>query len=81
MKVTVYTMPHCAQCDMTKKLLTRDNVVFSEVDVSTDTEAYDYITSLGYKQAPVVVVNDDLHWSGFRIDKIASLRSLNLGSN
>ncbi len=79
MSVTVYTMPDCIQCDMTKKVLTRENVEFSTVDISTNSEAYELITSLGYKQAPVVVAGES-HWSGFRLDKIASLRSINKSS-
>ena len=75
MSVTVYTMPDCVQRDMTKKVLTRENVEFSTVDISTNSEAYEFITSLGYKQAPVVVAGES-HWSGFRIDKIASLRAM-----
>ena len=76
MKVVVYTTPNCVQCDMTKKILSRDEVDFSEVDISTDSEAHDYVTSLGYKQSPVVVVNDEIHWSVFRMDKIAALRAM-----
>jgi glutaredoxin-like protein NrdH len=75
MSVTVYTMPDCVQCEMTKKVLTRDGVEFSTVDISTNSEAYELITSLGYKQAPVVIAGEN-HWSGFRIDKIASLKSI-----
>lgn len=45
------------------------------VDVSQDPEALSFIQSLGYSQAPVVVVKDDKgavvkHWSGFRPDLI-----------
>lgn len=29
---------------------------------------------LGYKEAPIVVVNDHNHWSGFRPDKILALK-------
>lgn len=75
MSVTVYTMPDCVQCEMTKKVLTRDGVEFLTVDISTNSEAYELITSLGYKQAPVVIAGEN-HWSGFRIDKIASLKSI-----
>ncbi len=75
MQVTVYTTPDCVQCDMTKKILTRENVEYTTVDLSTNAEAVELVTSLGYKQSPVVVAGEN-HWSGFRLDKIASLRSI-----
>jgi glutaredoxin-like protein NrdH len=73
MSIVLYTMPDCVQCDATKKYLDKDNVKYSVVDISTNKEAYELVSSLGYKQAPVVV-KGDVHWSGFRPDKIASLR-------
>jgi len=69
-------MPDCPQCNATKKYLDRDNIEYSTVDISTDEEAYALVSSLGYKAAPVVVAGD-AHWSGFRPDKIASLKALN----
>lgn len=42
------------------------------VDISEDAEARDYVMSLGYLQAPVVVT-PDTHWSGFRPDRIKAL--------
>jgi len=73
--VVLYTMPNCPQCNATKKYLERDRIEYSTVDISTDEKAYELVSSLGYKQAPVVVAGDT-HWSGFRPDKIASLKAL-----
>lgn len=70
--VTVYSKPICSQCDMTKRLLDREGVAYETVDVTEDHEAFQFITSLGYKQAPVVVAGDD-HWSGFQPDRILRL--------
>ena len=39
------------------------------MDLSADAEALARVKSLGYAQAPVVMVGAD-HWSGFRPDKI-----------
>lgn len=75
MKVTVYTLPDCVQCDATKKYLNKYNVEYSTVDLRTDEEASALVTSLGYKQAPVVFA-DNIHWSGFRPDKIKDLSAL-----
>lgn len=73
MQVTVYTTPSCAQCDMTKKTLTRGGVNYTVVDLSTDEKALDYVTKeLGYSAAPVVVAGEQ-HWSGFRLGAISNL--------
>jgi len=70
--VTVYTLPACVQCDSTKRLLSRNNIEYQEVDLSADSEALDMVRGLGYTAAPVVVVGED-HWSGFRPDKLSAL--------
>lgn len=80
-KVTVYsTGPSCGQCFMTKKQLEAKGIPYIEVDVTQDENkgAHEYITEdLGYSQAPVVVVDEHDHWSGFRPDHIDRLARLN----
>jgi glutaredoxin-like protein NrdH len=75
MAVTVYTLPDCIQCEMTKKLLDRSNITYSSIDMSQDEDAKKIVEDLGYKQAPVVVY-DKFNWSGFRPDKINALHLL-----
>lgn len=72
MKVTVYTKPGCVQCNATFKALDKMDATYSVIDISDDPEARDYVTSLGYKQAPVVVAGEE-HWSGFRPDRLRRL--------
>ncbi len=72
MTITVYTKPACVQCDATHKALARAGVDYQTVDLSTDTEAHNYVLALGYLQAPVVVAGND-HWSGYRPDRIKAL--------
>jgi glutaredoxin-like protein NrdH len=69
MSITIYSLPNCVQCDMTKKLFTREGVEFETIDLSTDSQAAEFVRELGYQAAPVVTV-DDRHWSGFKVDKI-----------
>lgn len=71
--VTVYTTPNCVQCEQTKKWLDRNDVKYSVVDLSKDAAAYDKVTAMGYKAAPVV---EGPHgtWSGFRLDLLAGLK-------
>lgn len=75
MTVTVYSKPNCPQCEMTKRLFDRLEVAYQSVDVTQDQEALDYILSLGYRQAPVVVAGDE-HWSGYRPDRVKTLAAL-----
>lgn len=70
--VTVYTKPNCVQCTATKRALTKAGIAFDLVDITADDAARDYVVSLGYQQAPVVVTADD-HWSGFRPERIKAL--------
>lgn len=74
MTVTVYTKPACVQCNATKKALDKAGLDYELVDISVDDTARDYVMSLGYLQAPVVVAGED-HWSGFRPDSIKALAS------
>ncbi|MFT4398093.1 glutaredoxin-like protein NrdH [Gordonia lacunae] len=70
--ITVYTKPACVQCNATYKALDKQGLAYQVVDISTDDTARDYVMSLGYLQAPVVVAGED-HWSGFRPDRVKAL--------
>lgn len=77
--VTIYTTgPQCAQCMLTKKVLTSAGIEYTDVDLTEadNAAAREYVTEdLGYSQAPVVIVDDEPqnHWSGFRNDLIRAL--------
>ena len=70
--ITVYTTgPSCMQCRLTTKALTAAGLDVEEIDVRQRPELLDYLQGdLGYTQAPVVVVDDEDHWSGFQPDQI-----------
>lgn len=75
LSITVYSKPRCPQCTATQRKLNALGAPHESVDVSEDPEALSFTQSLGYSQAPVVVVKDDKgtivrHWSGFRPDLI-----------
>lgn len=72
--VTIYTKPSCVQCTATKTKLDAKGIKWFEYDVTKIAAALEYVTEeLGYAQAPVVVVDDQNHWSGFRPDLIDKL--------
>lgn len=73
MTVTVYSQPACQPCRATKRKLDALGVDYVDIDVTQDPEARDYVLSLGYKSAPVVVAGD-WHHSGYvpdALDRIA----------
>ena len=72
MDITVYTLPGCAQCGMTKKNLEGRGIAFDAVDLSADPAAADMVRDLGYTSAPVVVAGDR-HWHGFQPARQADL--------
>lgn len=67
--IKVYTTPDCMQCDQTKKFLDRNHVPYDAVDLTTNPDAMKLVQDMGYKSAPVVIVDGD-DWSGFRFDKL-----------
>ncbi|MCR8897689.1 NrdH-redoxin [Gordonia sp. CNJ-863] len=80
MTITVYTKPACVQCHATYTALDKQGLTYQVVDISTDDDARDYVMSLGYQQAPVVVAGDT-HWSGFRPDRVKALAERDLLSS
>ncbi len=72
--VTVYTTgPACVQCTLTESLLADLDIPFVECDItrSENHDARDYVVGdLGYTRAPVVVVDEHDHWSGFQPDEL-----------
>ncbi|MCS5735796.1 glutaredoxin-like protein NrdH [Herbiconiux daphne] len=72
--VTVYSKPACVQCTATKRHLDGKGVEYQEVDLTVNSAALEYVSDdLGYVQAPVVIVDDHNHWSGYRPDLIDKL--------
>ena len=71
--IQLFTKPGCPPCKGTQKALDKAGVLYEKFDITEDPEARARVEALGYLSAPVVVVNADLHWSGFRPDRIAEL--------
>jgi glutaredoxin-like protein NrdH len=68
----VYTKPACVQCEQTKKLLDKNGVKYTVIDITQDQEAYEKVVAMGFMSAPVVISGED-SWAGFRPDKINSI--------
>lgn len=84
--ITVYVKPSgCQGCTITKKILDAAGVAYAAVDVTTDADAYSFITeTLGFQQVPVVhldgrAVKDGKGlpvsaWHGLRPDLLNQLK-------
>lgn len=72
MTITVYSKPACVQCTATTRALEARGLAYRLIDLTEDNSAMELVTSLGYRQAPVVVAGD-AHWAGFRPDMIGTL--------
>ncbi|MGY1945313.1 glutaredoxin family protein [Nocardia asiatica] len=73
--ITVYGKPGCQQCRMTTRHLDRLQVEYTYRDVTTDQDAHDIVTMLGYLTLPVVVAGD-VHWAGFRHERLDRLAEI-----
>ncbi len=74
--ITVYGRPTgCPQCDATKRHLNKQGTPYTFRDVDTDPQARDQVVLLGYQGVPVVAVGD-MHWQGYRPDKLNALQRL-----
>lgn len=79
MTITVFSRParECVACRATEISFRRKEIEVQKVPID---ENIDYVKSLGYSQAPVVVVEQDGqvidHWSDFREEKIAALKGV-----
>lgn len=72
-ELVVYSKPLCVQCTATYRALDGKGIPYRVVDLSEHPEAIEYVKDLDatYMQAPIVVVDEHDHWSGFRPDQIA----------
>jgi glutaredoxin-like protein NrdH len=60
------------QCTATTRALDAKGIDYNVIDLTKDAAAMEMVQDLGYRQAPVVIANED-HWAGFRPDMINRL--------
>lgn len=72
MKITVWELPNCVQCQQTKKEFQKRGIIFSTKRLDKSSKAIERFKELGLLQAPIVET-DTKRWSGFRLEKIKSL--------
>ena len=74
--VTIYTGPLCNFCDAAKKLLTRNNVAYNEINIATEDGAMDEMIKKanGKRTIPQIFFNDQ-HIGGY--DEVRALEKEN----
>jgi glutaredoxin 3 len=74
--VTIYTGPLCNYCDAAKRLLTRNNVQYEEIDISTVEGAMnEMILKANGKRTIPQIFFDDQHMGGY--DDVRALEKEN----
>ena len=74
--VTIYTGPYCNYCDAAKRLLTRNNAPYNEIDISKVAGAADeMIKKANGKRTIPQIFFDDEHIGGY--DEIRALEKEN----
>lgn len=71
--IKVYSKPNCMQCKFTEDWLQKHNIVYEKLDVTTQPSALARVKELGYQSLPVVYVDSNNHWFGFRPDRLEAL--------
>jgi glutaredoxin-like protein NrdH len=72
MKIVVWELPSCVQCNQTKREFDKRGIVYTTRKLTP--KAVDRFLNLGLTSAPIVET-DDRRWSGFRLNRITSLES------
>lgn len=74
MSVTVFTTgPGCGMCHTTKIHMKRKGIEFDEVRLDQNPALAERVRELGFQTAPVVLVDEDDVWEGYRGDAIDAL--------
>ena len=75
-KITIYTGPMCGFCDAAKRLLTRNNASYNEIDISSVAGAMDeMIKKANGKRTIPQIFFDDQHIGGY--DEVRALEKEN----
>ena len=65
--ITVYSGPLCAFCDAAKRLLSRNNLEYKEIDISTDPNLMDeMIKKAGGKRTIPEIFFEEHHVGGYQ---------------
>jgi len=73
MSITIYSKSGCAECMFTKKFLETENIPFEEKRVDKSDEYLDEVRLLGYRSLPVIKIDEDESFTGYRPERLENL--------
>ena len=74
--ITMYTGPMCSFCDAAKRLFSRNNIKYQEIDISTeDNLRIEMIKKANGKRTIPQIFFDDVHIGGY--DEVRALEKEN----
>lgn len=59
MKVTVYSKPHCLECNLVKRLLNDHRVEYEVKDCGSNPEYLEEVKAMGFLGVPVTVIDGE----------------------
>lgn len=71
--IIVYSKPNCMQCNFTKKYLEDKGVSYELKDIFESEEALNEVKELGFSSVPVISVEGQEAFNGFRPDLLDQL--------
>ncbi|MGY0401493.1 glutaredoxin-like protein NrdH [Carnobacterium jeotgali] len=71
--IIVYSKPNCMQCNFTKKYLEDKGVPYEVKDIFESEEALNEVKDLGFSSVPVISVEGQEAFNGFRPDLLDQL--------
>jgi len=71
--IKLYTKNNCFQCRMTKQLLYKLGIKYDEVNINDKPEMIELLKKLGVRQMPVGVIDNEIIFKGFEVEKIKEL--------
>lgn len=72
--ITVYSKPNCMQCNFTKRYLREHNIEFKDINVYENEDVELHVKSMGFQTLPVIEIEGQEPFFGFRPDKLEELK-------
>ena len=70
--VVIFTKNDCPRCRITKKVLSKQNKKWYEINISQKPDAIPFLKQEGFASTPVVFTNQT-QFSGFRPDQLSKI--------
>lgn len=62
--LTLYSKDHCAYCVQAKGLLKNNNIPFTEINIKTHPQAFEFLVDEGHKTMPQIYLDGKLFVAG-----------------